>query len=122
MSPINTEISLINYVRTREVLDRKQIIVDNIFAYKIALSITSSDDEIEPQTIAECRRQNDWPMWKGAIQVQLDSLTKHKVFRPIVQTPNGVTPVEYKWVFVHKRNEKNEIMRYKARLVAQGFL
>jgi hypothetical protein len=29
--------------------------------------------------------------------------------------------VGYKWVFVQKRNEKNEIMRYKARLMAQGF-
>ena len=31
-------------------------------------------------------------------------------------------PVGHKWVFVHKRNEKNEIIRYKVRLVAQGFL
>ena len=30
-------------------------------------------------------------------------------------------PVGYKWVFVRKWNEKNEIIRYKARLVAQGF-
>jgi hypothetical protein len=30
-------------------------------------------------------------------------------------------PVGYKWIFVRKRNEKNEIIRYKARLVAQGF-
>ena len=30
-------------------------------------------------------------------------------------------PVEYKWIFVRKRNKKNEIIRYKARLVAQGF-
>jgi hypothetical protein len=30
-------------------------------------------------------------------------------------------PVGYKWVFVRKRNEKNEIIRYKVRLVAQGF-
>lgn len=30
-------------------------------------------------------------------------------------------PVGYKWVFVRKRNEKGEIMRYKARFVAQGF-
>ena len=27
----------------------------------------------------------------------------------------------YKWVFVQKRNKKNEVVRYKARLVAQGF-
>ena len=26
-----------------------------------------------------------------------------------------------KWVFVRKRNENNEVVRYKARLVAQGF-
>ena len=27
----------------------------------------------------------------------------------------------FKWVFVHKRNENNEVTRYKARFVAQGF-
>lgn len=29
--------------------------------------------------------------------------------------------VGYKWVSIRKRNEKNEIVRYKAQLVAQGF-
>ena len=29
--------------------------------------------------------------------------------------------VGYKWVFVRKQNEKNEIITYKARLLAQGF-
>ena len=29
--------------------------------------------------------------------------------------------VGYKQVFVRKRNEKNEIMKYKMRLMAQGF-
>ena len=51
----------------------------------------------------------------------MNSLVKREVFRPITQTPNGVKPVGYKWVFVRKRNEKKEIQRYKARLVAQGF-
>ena len=46
---------------------------------------------------------------------------KRDVFGPVVQTPKGVKPVEYKWVFVRKRNENNEIIRYKVRLVAQGF-
>jgi len=32
-----------------------------------------------------------------------------------------VRPVGYKWVFVRKRNKKNEIVRYKTRLVAQDF-
>ena len=30
-------------------------------------------------------------------------------------------PVGYKWVFVRKCNEKNEIVRYKARFVTQNF-
>ena len=29
--------------------------------------------------------------------------------------------VGYKWIFVHKWNEKNEILSYKVWLVAQGF-
>ena len=60
-------------------------------------------------------------MWKEAIQVELNSRLKHKVFGPIVRTPEGVMPVGYKWVFVRKQNEKNEIIRNKVRLVAEGF-
>ena len=51
----------------------------------------------------------------------MDSLPKQKVFGPVVPTHNDLKPVGYKWVFVRKRNDKNEIARYKARLVAQGF-
>jgi hypothetical protein len=29
--------------------------------------------------------------------------------------------VGFKWVFIRKRNENNEVVRYKERLVAQGF-
>ena len=39
----------------------------------------------------------------------------------VVQTTKGVKHVGYKSIFVRKRNENNEIIRYKARLVAQGF-
>ena len=51
----------------------------------------------------------------------MNSLNKRKVIGPIILTPEAVRPVGYKWVFVRKRNEKNEIVRYKARLVTQGF-
>ena len=48
-------------------------------------------------------------------------MIKRDVFGPIVQTPASIKPVGNKWVFVQKRNENNDIIRYKARLVAQGF-
>ena len=56
------------------------------------------------------------------MQPELNSLIKREVFGPVVQTPKGIKPVGYKWVFIRKCNENNEIMRYKARLVAEGFL
>ena len=51
----------------------------------------------------------------------INSLIERDVFGPVVLTPKGVKHVGYKWVFVRKRNENNEIIRYKARLVAQCF-
>ena len=67
----------------------------------------------------DCRNSNNWPKWKEAMQANLSLLMKRD--RPVVQTPKGVNPVGYIWVFVRKCNENNEIIRYKARLVAQGF-
>ena len=39
----------------------------------------------------------------------------------MIPTPPKTFPVSFKWVFVRKRNENNEVVRYKARLVVQGF-
>ena len=69
----------------------------------------------------ECRHRNDWLKWKEAIQTELKSLAKREIFGPVVQTPKDIKPVGYRWIFVLKRNEKNEIVRYKAHLMAQGF-
>ena len=44
------------------------------------------------------------------------------MFSAVTPTPPSIFHVGYKWVFVHKRNENNEVVRYKARLVAQGFM
>ena len=38
-----------------------------------------------------------------------------------IPTPPSIFLVGYKWVFVRKRQKNNEVVRYKARLVAQGF-
>jgi len=116
----NNEIS-INYIDTGKIWNRCETIVDSIFAYNIALDVVNENEDHEPQSVEECQRRTDWPNWKDAIQAELNSLKKREVFGPIVRTPDGVKPVGYRWVFVRKRNEKNEIVRYKARLVAQGF-
>ena len=116
----NNETS-INFVSSKEEWNRNNVVINDIFAYSIAADLTYDEDDVEPKTIEECRRRKDWPKWKEAIEAELKSLEKREVFGKITHTPKGVKPVGYKWVFVRKRNEKNEIVRYKARLVAQGF-
>jgi hypothetical protein len=48
-------------------------------------------------------------------------LYKREVFSEVILAPKGTFPIGYKWVFVRKRNKNNEVVRYKERLVAQGF-
>jgi hypothetical protein len=39
----------------------------------------------------------------------------------MIPTPPRIFPVGFKLVFIQKRNKNNEVIRYKVRLVAQGF-
>ena len=85
------------------------------------MDIIRNDEDQELQNVNECRHRNDWLKWKEAIKTELRSLAKREVFGLVFQTPTKIQPVGYRWVFVRKRNENNEIVQYKARLVAQGF-
>lgn len=68
----------------------------------------------KPTSFTACKQRE-------AIQIELYSLNKRKVFGLIVKTPNGVKRVGYKWVFIRKYNERNEIQCYKTRLAVQDF-
>ncbi|KAG7556749.1 Reverse transcriptase RNA-dependent DNA polymerase [Arabidopsis suecica] len=113
----NNEIS-INYIMSGIKWNRKDVDIDEIFAYKVALEM---NEDHEPTSILECTQRSDWLKWKEAINVELSSLKKRDVFGPTLRTPSEIKPVGHKWVFVRKRNENNEIVRHKARLVPQGF-
>ncbi|KAI3720027.1 hypothetical protein L6452_20934 [Arctium lappa] len=120
MNDIDKEVA-INYGYTKKLWNRNEMKnIDDIFSYAVACDIFGNDDP-EPMSVIECQNIEDWAKWKEAIQAELNSLNKRKVFGSIVLTPEAVKPIRNRWVFVRKRNEKNEIMRYKARLVAQGF-
>jgi hypothetical protein len=68
-----------------------------------------------------CKKCSDWNKWKEAIEAELNLLNKRKVFTEVIPTPPRTFLVGFNWVFVRKRNKNNEVVRYKARLVAQGF-
>ena len=50
----------------------------------MTLDIIRNDEDPEPQNVEECQNRNDWPKWKEAMQVELNSLMKRDVFEPVV--------------------------------------
>jgi len=107
-----------NYVESEESFNRKTTVVDINFTSKIA---DSMDPNPEPKSIIKCRKHSDWDKWKTTIEAELRLLCQSEVFGPAVPTPPKIIPVGCKWVFLRKRNEHGQVVRYKARLVAQGF-
>ena len=64
--PKNSEIS-ISYVHKGDKWDRNNTVINNIFAFQVALDIIRNDEDPEPQNVEECRNKNDWPKWKEAM-------------------------------------------------------
>jgi hypothetical protein len=108
----------INFVETRESYDCKSTIVDCYLSEKIANILQTN---LYPKSLAKCKKHLDCDKWKAVIEAEISSLYKREVFSAVMPAPPGILPMRYKWVFIHKRNENNEVVRYKARLVAEGF-
>ena len=51
-------------------------VVNNIFAFQVALNIIQNDEDFKPQNVKECQKINDWPKWKETMQAELHSLIK----------------------------------------------
>ena len=95
------EISL-NYAMSGKIWNRDKVIIDDAFAYNLALEVMDKNEDQEPHSIEECKERKDWPKWNDAIQAELNSLAKREVFGSVTRIPNGVKPIGYKWVFVRK--------------------
>ncbi len=61
-----------------------------------------------------------YPHWREAMNNEMNSLLKNKTWN-LVDKPNATNIVKSKWIFKIKRNERGDITRYKARLVACGY-
>ncbi|GBM92455.1 Retrovirus-related Pol polyprotein from transposon TNT 1-94 [Araneus ventricosus] len=54
------------------------------------------------------------------MQKELNVMQERKVWH-LVDLPPNIDPIGCRWVFALKKNETGEVVRYKARLVGQGF-
>ena len=73
--------------------------------------------ERDPLTLKQALSSNDGEGW---MEEELDSLLAHQTY-DLVDCPPDRKAVGTKWVYRRKRNETGEVVRLKARVVAQGF-
>ncbi|KAJ3553828.1 hypothetical protein NM688_g3412 [Phlebia brevispora] len=74
----------------------------------------------EPRTVEEVRKREDWKEWKESMDKEMDQLKNMGTFE-LVDLPPGRKAVGSRWVFLIKRDSEGRIVKYKSRLVAQGF-
>ncbi len=90
---------------------------EEVYAFVVE---TGAAEGIEPQSLAEAKRLPDWPEWDRAMKEEIATLERTGTYIE-VEAPQGVNIVGCKWVFRLKRDASGNIVRRKARLVAQGF-
>lgn len=59
--------------------------------------------------------------WNEAMKTEIESIEKNKTW-VLTDLPPGGKPISLKWVYKIKKDTKCDIVKYKARLVARGFM
>ncbi|GFX10823.1 retrovirus-related Pol polyprotein from transposon TNT 1-94 [Trichonephila clavipes] len=73
-----------------------------------------------PKTYREATRTAEAADWEGAMDKEMQVMYDRKVWN-LVEPPKVAKVLGCRWVYSIKHDEQNEIVRYKACLVAQGF-
>ena len=77
-------------------------------------------DDDEPTNYAEALMGPDSEKWQSAMRSEIDSMGDNQVW-DLVDPPDGVRPIESKWIYKKKKDMDGNVHIYKARLVAKGF-
>jgi len=95
------------------------MMVDFVEEYAL-VAVISESEVLEHRSIEEAKHRPDWPLWEKAIEEELGVLKAAGTWE-LADAPEGANIVGSKWVFHAKKNAVGNVIRYKARLVAQGF-
>lgn len=58
--------------------------------------------------------------WRNAMKVELDVIERNHIWE-LTTLPNGSKTIGVKWIFKTKYNERGEVEKHKAELVAKGY-
>nr|KAJ0194254.1 hypothetical protein LSAT_V11C800406360 [Lactuca sativa] len=84
---------------------------------EVIFSINLDDD---PKTFTEAMTSRDAPLWKEAINDEMDSIMGNGTWE-LADLPKGRRPIGSQWIFKKKYHLDGSISAYKARLVAKGY-
>ncbi|KAF8785815.1 Retrovirus-related Pol polyprotein like [Argiope bruennichi] len=87
--------------------------IDDIFQHEIYMS------EI-PKTYVETQNSPDKSKWDEAMSEEIEMMQSRKVW-DLVEPNSNMKVLGCRWVYNIKQDEKNNVRKYKSRLVAQGF-
>ena len=86
------------------------------YGYKV---LSTSTEQQDPSSVADVKSSPDKVKWEKAMEKEMESLRANKVWE-LVELPPNQKVVGSKWIFKRKVDADGAVVRYKARLVAQG--
>lgn len=81
---------------------------------------TVDSQSLEPRSFKEALNSEHSDEWKQAMKEELDSIEANNTWE-LVDLPQGRKAIGSKWVYKTKRDANGNVLRHKARLVAQEF-
>ncbi|KAL8131272.1 hypothetical protein AgCh_007267 [Apium graveolens] len=72
----------------------------------------------EPTSYGEAAKETEW---QKAMNVEFDMIEKNQTW-VLTDLPSGVKPIGLKWVYKLKKDAEGNIVKHKARLVANGYV
>ncbi|XP_066324167.1 uncharacterized mitochondrial protein AtMg00820-like [Miscanthus floridulus] len=72
----------------------------------------------EPRSLQEADSD---PNWVAAMEDEMESIRDNETWS-LVELPRGHRAISLKWVYKVKRDENDGIIKYKARLIAKGYV
>jgi len=105
-------------VRRLRINTRKSgwLTTDMVVAYALPVI-----EEVIPSTYREAEISLESKMWKGIMEEEMNSLYKNDTWE-LTELPKGKKAIGCKWVYAKKQGYlKENMVRYKARLVAKDY-
>ena len=109
-----------NLRRSSRIKNPTQRFIHEVYYNNIDLNSIKASTIQTPRNINEALNSNNKNEWKNACDQEINSLIKRKVFEVVNKPNNNKRLIRCQWIFRVKPDNKGNIDKFKARLVANG--